>query len=111
MVTTIVVVIVVLFAIAVIATRARIHIIVRKEPDMATIKERLAALEATVAGHVTAGAATVDQVTALSNKLNDLALTVGDRLDAIDAEIGSDPAPVSDAQPAPDAQPADAAVA
>lgn len=74
-----------LLAIAIITallSRTHVHIIIRKDPDMATIKERLAALEASVAdlNHPSTGAASVAEVTALTG-----------RVDAIDAEIGSDP--------------------
>src|SRR4051812_38646769 len=91
-------------------TRHSIIVINQKDPAMATIKERLAALEAGAANSKpvdASGLATADSVAALSAKVDDLANTVGSHLDAIDAEIGSDPAPV--VEPAPVADPTPAA--
>jgi len=94
-----------LLAVIYVMTEHSIIVVNRKDPAMATIKERLAALEAAVKALQpvdTSGLATAESVAALGSKVDDLANTVGTHLDAIDAEIGSDPAP-ADAQPAPDA--------
>lgn len=71
-------------------TRHSIIVINQKDPAMATIKERLAALEAAVA----AAPAPVD--TSTFAKEGDLT-AVADRVTAIETEIGSDPAPAVDA--------------
>lgn len=70
--------------------RTTISVVIRKDPDMATIKERLAALEAIAADHGDT----------LATKADLAAVTA--RVDGIDAEIGEDPAPVvTDTSPAP----------
>lgn len=72
-------------------SRHSIIVVNRKDPNaMATIKERLAALEAAVA----AAPAPVD--TSTFAKEGDLT-AVADRVTAIETEIGSDPAPAVDA--------------
>ncbi|MDR6850377.1 hypothetical protein [Sphingomonas sp. BE137] len=75
-------------AVAYAIRRTTISVVIRKDPDMATIKERLAALEAQAADHSDAltSAATKDEVAALAT-----------RVDGIDAEIGADPAPAATA--------------
>lgn len=72
--------------------RTTISIVIRKDPDMATIKERLAALEAIAADHGDT----------LATKADLAAVTA--RVDGIDVEIGEDPAPagaVATPTPAP----------
>ncbi len=97
---------VILAALAVIAMRTTITVVIRKDPDMATIKARLAALEAGQAdintsldgikasldalAHPDTGAASAADLTALSAKV-----------DAIAADIGTD-APAADAIPVAD---------
>jgi hypothetical protein len=85
-------------------TKHSIIVINRKDPAMATIKERLATLEAAVA----AVPAPVD--TSSFAKEADLT-AVADRVTVIEAEIGTDPvpatAPVADPDPVTDpSQPA-----
>lgn len=69
-------------AVALVVRRTTISIVIRKDPDMATIKERLAALEAQAADHAET----------LATK--DALASVAARVDAIDAEIGEDDADV-----------------
>lgn len=70
-------------ATALLSARTSISIIVRKDPDMATIKERLAALEAAHPDF-----ATKADVDALAGRVTE-----------VEGEIGTDPAPAS-AEPA-----------
>lgn len=84
-------------AVAYMIRRTTIPIVIRKDPDMATIKERLAPLEAVAADHgdTLAAVATKDDVAA-----------VADRVDEINTEIGNDPAPAPVATPSVDVDPA-----
>lgn len=72
-------------AVAMIARNTTVSIIVRKDPDMATLKERLAALEAQ-SGDV---ASLRGEIAALATK-DDVA-AVATRVDVIETEIGTDP--------------------
>ena len=68
----------------VICTKTHIGIIIRRDPDMPTIKQRLAALESAVTGHDSnfGNVAMAADVQALSN-----------RVGAVEAEIGTDDQP------------------
>lgn len=88
-------------ALAILAQRTSISIIVRKDPDMATILQRLATAETALADLktlITSVQTTVNDLAGkpdLSGSINALSGTVdgfGQRLDAIQAEIGTDPA-------------------
>lgn len=85
------VIIALLIAAITVLSKHTIVVINRKDPAMATIKERLAALEAAAATQASAAASS--DVAALA-----------ERVTAIEAEIGTDPAP--EAMPTADGAPA-----
>lgn len=97
LVATLIIALTIVAGIELVARRTTISIIIRKDPDMASIKERIAALEAKTADHgdTLASVATKDDVAAVAS-----------RVDSIDVEIGTDPLPTTAAPPAePAAEP------
>ena len=82
----------IVFAVAIIATRTTITVVIRKDPDMATIKERLATLEADNATLKAALASHSDAITGTASESDLTALS--DRVTTIEGEIGVGAAPV-----------------
>jgi hypothetical protein len=76
----------IIIGVAILASRTSISIIVRKDPDMATIKERLATIETQMTNLVDAAA--------LAGRVD----AATERVSAIEGEIGTDPAPAAPAE-------------
>ncbi|WP_298691735.1 hypothetical protein [uncultured Sphingomonas sp.] len=96
----------IVFALAIIATRTTISVVIRKDPDMSTIKQRLAIIEAQLFDITAAVGDIKTSFDALSHpetgaaSASDLA-ALGTQVDAIKADIGTDANPAAGSAAAP----------